>query len=145
MLKAARLNIDNVLGHNINAIISLGPTDHYGTEVLAGAYSTPYIVLYGSRDGDVGGGSGTGIDGQKTGFSLYRANGSDKSMAFVYRATHNGFITTNFDGPLWGGENAADLLEENHQKAITKAYMNAFFRRYLKNETVWQGIFTGEW
>jgi hypothetical protein len=146
VLKAARLNQQQALGHSINAVISLAPTDQYGSEVLGGAWAKPYLVIYGSRDGDIDGGIWTsGYTVPQTGFALYdRASGAKKSMAFVYRATHNGFITTNSDGP-WAGENPADLLVEDTQKKITKAYMNAFFRQHLKNETKWEGMFTDEW
>lgn len=146
VVKAARLNKQQTLGHNINAIISLAPTDQYGSEVLGGAWATPYFVLYGSRDGDISGAIWTtGYTVPQTGFALYdRASGARKSMVFVYRATHNGFITDNHDGP-WDGENLADLLAPATQKKITKAYMNAFFRQYLKNEPKWEGMFTGEW
>jgi hypothetical protein len=74
-----------------------------------------------------------------TGFSLYdRASGAPKSMAFVYRASHNGFITTNSD--------AFDVtISETAQNAVTLAYTNAFFRQHLRGETQWQGMFEGAW
>jgi hypothetical protein len=101
VVKAARINQQPALGHNINAVIALAPTDQYGTEVLGGAWSKPFFVLYGSRDGDITGGIWTsGYTVPQTGFAHYdRANGSKKSMCFVYRATHNGFITDNHDAP----------------------------------------------
>ncbi len=145
VVKIARLNQQLTLGNNINAVLSLAPTDQYGKEVFAGAFAKPYFVLYGSRDGDVAGWhpslvSVPGFDWRMTGFSLYdRAADAPKSMAFVYRATHNGFITTNSDNPL------DQPLPETAQQAITKAYTNAFFRRHLYNEPRWDGLFTGEW
>ncbi len=141
VLKAARLNNTGGLGFNFNAIMSLAPTDQYGSEVLAGTWSKPYFVLYGSRDGDINGGIWTsGYTVPQTGFALWdRADGSEKTMAFVYLATHNGFVTTNSDS----GD--AGLLTNTVQKAITQAYMNAYFRMKLKNEPVWKGMFTGEW
>ncbi|HYO14871.1 MAG TPA: hypothetical protein VE685_16885 [Thermoanaerobaculia bacterium] len=144
VLKIARLNQQQALGHEINALISLAPTDQYGSEVLGGAWATPYFVLYGARDGDINGGIWTpGYTVPQTGFALYdRANGQKKSMAFVYRATHNGFITTNYDAEFG---DVPDLLTPADQQKITKAYMNAFFRRHLRNETKWDGLFTGEW
>jgi hypothetical protein len=82
----------------------------------------------------------------QTGFALYdRANGAKKSMVFVYRATHNGFITNNPSWELDPGDTLTDLLDASTQRKITKAYMNAFFRQHLKNEPRWEGIFTGEW
>jgi Cutinase len=146
VIKAARLNQQGNLGHNINAVISLAPTDKYGSEILGGLWSKPYFVLYGSRDGDEPGVIETsGYTVPQTGFSLYdRASGSQKSMCFVYRATHNGFITDNHDAP-WDGDIEANMEPVPSQRAFTKAYMNAFFRWHLKNELQWDGMFKGEW
>lgn len=140
VLKVARLNQQQGVGLSINAVLSLAPTDQYGSEVLGGAWAKPYFVLYGSRDGDMDGKPPYGgYTVPNIGFALYdRANGQKKSMCFVYGATHNGFITLN-DGGITGP------IPETTQKAISKAYMNAFFRQYLKNEPKWEGIFTGEW
>lgn len=146
VVKAARINQQQALGHNINAVIALAPTDQYGAEVLGGAWSTPFFVLYGSRDGDIDGGIWTtGYTVPQTGFAHFdRANGSKKSMCFVYRATHNGFITSNVDAP-WDGDVIADMEPVATQQAFTKAYMNAFYRWHLKNESQWEGMFAGEW
>ena len=142
-VKIARLNQQTGAGNAVNAVFSLAPTDQYGKEVLALPFAAPYFVLYGSRDGDVAGWSPfqTGFgDWRMSGFSLYdRASDAPKSMAFVYRATHNGFITTNSDNP---GDSP---IPEATQKAITQAYANAFFRQHLRGEAQWQGIFRGEW
>jgi dienelactone hydrolase len=144
VIKAARLNQQLSLGHSINAVISLAPTDQYGSEVLGGAWAKPYFVLYGSRDGDINGGIWTpGYTVPQTGFALYdRANGAKKSMVFVYRATHNGFVTTNYDA---SAGDVPDLITPAQQQPITRAYMNAFFRRHLKSEAKWEGMFNGEW
>ncbi|MGQ0639858.1 MAG: hypothetical protein ACT4P6_03660 [Gemmatimonadaceae bacterium] len=141
VLKIARLNQQQMMGKGINALISLAPTDQYGSEVLAGAWMTPYFVLYGSRDGDIDGGIWTpGYTIPQTGFALYdRASGAKKSMVFVHRATHNGFVTTNYDNP---GDSP---LAETSQRPFTFAYMTAFFRRYLRAEAYWDGMFNGEW
>lgn len=140
---AARLNAQEAWGYDINAVISLAPTDQYTYENLGGAWATPYFVLYGSLDGDVSG-------PDDTGFRLYdRASGAPKSMAFVYGACHGRFNT------LWGftaGEqanlHASDhprvLNADTHEK-IAKGYMTAFFRQHLRAEAQWRGIFTGDW
>jgi len=75
------------------------------------------------------------------GFSLWdRAkNNREKSMAFVYNATHNGFITDNRDYKTTGVELVGI------QRNITKAYVNAFFRTHLKWENIWNPIFQGEY
>lgn len=145
VIKAARINQQQGYIHNINAVISLAPTDQCGTEVLAGEWAKPYFVLYGSRDGDVKGGPPytSGYTVAQCGFALYdRANINNsniKSMCFVYKATHNGFITSNSDTLV------QDVLDPNIQKAYTWAYMNAFFRWHLKDESHWEGMFKGEW
>lgn len=140
IIKAARLNQQQGLGHAINAIISLAPTDQYGHEVLGPPWATPYFVLYGSRDGDINGGIWTpGYTVPQTGFALYdRSSGADKQMVFVERASHNGFITTNYDT----GE---PCIPPADQQKITLAYMNAFFRMHLRADQRWEGMFTGEW
>lgn len=144
ILKIARLNQQGSLGHGIDCLISLAPTDQYGTEVLGGAWATPYFVLYGSRDGDIYGDIWTsGYTVLQTGFALYdRANGAQKHMVFVHRASHNGFITTNYDA--WPGDDIACVTPATQQK-ITFAYMNAFFRTHLQADSRWEGMFTGEW
>jgi len=141
VLKIARLNQQLTLNHNINAVVSLAPTDQYGSEVLAGAWSKPYLVIYGSRDGDVAGQPPyAGYTVPQTGFSLYdRAGGSNKSMVFVYQATHNGFITANSDNP------SDSPLPVTTEQTFPQADMNAFFRQYLIGEMRWEGIFKGEW
>ncbi len=146
VLKVVRLNQEGGLGYNINAVVSLAPTDQYGSEVLGDASSAPYLVIYGSRDCDVAGWTPyAGYTVPQTGFSLYdRAHGDKKSMVFVYRATHNGFITAN-DNAAWASENPLDFLDPDPQKKITKAYMNAFLRQHLRGEAKWEGMFTGEW
>ncbi|HEV2754981.1 MAG TPA: hypothetical protein VG318_04315 [Actinomycetota bacterium] len=144
ILKAARLNSQDALGHGINALIPLAPTDQYGSERLELGWATPMFVLYGSRDGDIDGGIWTsGYTVPMTGFALYdRASGAQKSMAFVHRATHNGFVTSNYDAEAG---DIPQLLTPADQQAVTMSYVNAFFRRYLKGETQWAGMFQGEW
>lgn len=144
VLKIARLNQQGSLGHGIDCLIALAPTDQYGTEVLGGAWATPYFVLYGSRDGDIYGDIWTsGYTVLQTGFAQYdRASGASKHFVFVHKASHNGFITTNYDA--WPGDAAACETPATQQK-ITLAYMNAFLRTHLLADSRWVGMFTGEW
>src|SRR5699024_6800869 len=130
--------------NNIKAILSLAPTDLWEEENLT--QDIPYFVLYGSKDGDVSGlVSSVRMDGSNKivgtgGFSLYDRtnNAKEKSMAFVYGATHNGFITDNHDYP----DPTVKLESLTTQYAISKAYVNSFFRIYLKNEELWLPIFS---
>jgi hypothetical protein len=95
---AARLNQQEGWGYNINAVISLAPTNQYTSEQFAPPWAAPYLVIYGSLDGDLGGIGDTG-------FELYdRASGLNKSMAFVYRACHDRFNTVWGDGDFYFGE-----------------------------------------
>jgi hypothetical protein len=60
-------------------------------------------------------------------------------MAFVYGASHNGFITTAHDK-----ETEVSTLSERTQKAAARAYMNAFMRQHIYGEAIWKSYFTGE-
>lgn len=147
---AARLNHQEGLGHNINAVISLAPTDQYTNEVLGGAWATPYLVVYGSMDGDVAGGWGPPGSPMNTGFALYdRANVAEKCMVFIYGAIHGHFNTVWGDGDLYfgkiGSSDLPKLISATAHQTIAKGYMTAFFRRHLRNENQWDGIFKGEW
>jgi len=140
---AARLNQQEAWGYNINAVISLAPTNQYTFEHFGGAWAKPYLVIYGSLDGDLGGIGDTG-------FELYdHASAMNKSMAFIYRACHDRFNTVWGDGDFFFGQmTAADqaaVLSANSHQLIAKGYMTAFFRQCLKQETQWSGIFRGEW
>ena len=146
---AARLNHNEALGHGIQAVISLAPTDQYTSENFGGAWAMPYLVVYGSMDGDVAGGSPAPGN---TGFRLWdRASGMQKSMVFVYGATHGRFNTVWGDTDItawWSKLGPTDIPKlitpDAHQK-IAKGYMTAFFRRHLLGETQWDGIFQGDW
>ncbi|MCP4304779.1 MAG: hypothetical protein GY788_07885 [bacterium] len=156
VVTAARLNDQLSKGHSINAVISLAPTNQFTREQLGGSWATPYMVIYGSMDFDVSGVgswhpwlSSTFTLGN-SGFALWdRASGEDKTMVFVHGATHNGFL----DGTGWDieekwGTSTADwnrTIGHGAHKAIASSYMTAFFRRYLRNETEWQGLFRREW
>lgn len=149
VVKAARINQQQALGHQLNAVISLAPTDQYGNEVLGGAWAKPYLAIHGSLDGDVSifvppvSAGMTPFTHRSGGSSLYdRANGAPKTMVWVYGATHNGFIGTN---DALAGFDAAHTITPGAQQTIAKGYMNAFFRKHLMGETKWDGLFTGDW
>lgn len=142
---AARLNhaSQENWGYNINAVISLAPTNQYTYEHFGGAWAKPFLVIYGSIDGDLGGIGDTG-------FELYdHASGMNKSMAFVYRACHDRFNTVWGDGDFYFGEmtatDQAAVLSANSHHYIAMGYMAAFYRQHLLGENQWSGIFRGEW
>lgn len=142
-----RLNHQGGHGWNIEAVVSLAPTDQYTSETIDGAWATPYLVIYGSLDGDVAGGWGSPMN---TGFALYdRAADEVKSMVFVYGATHGRFNTVWGDvdlgfGKIGPGEAAAAISMDVHQK-ILKGYATGFFRQHLLGEDQFRGAFTGDW
>jgi hypothetical protein len=144
VVAAARLNNTDGLGHNINAIISLGPTDQYfPRETLAAPFATSYLVMHGAMDGDV---ANPGF----MGFSLFdRASGKPKSMAWLYGANHNRFNEINPDGDLnsWKMDPAdhPKILTATSHQVLALAYMTGFFRWHLNGATEYQGMFRGEW
>jgi hypothetical protein len=143
VISAAKRNHDESWGYNINAVIPLAPTDQYLTGALAGPWTPPLLVIYGSLDGDI-----EGIE--DTGFEHYdRGSGMRKSMAFVYGACHDRFNTEwgDFDLTLStiGPMDVARVISAAAHQAVAKGYMTAFFRQHLKGETQWEGIFRGEW
>jgi dienelactone hydrolase len=144
VVSAARMNQQQVLGHGIKAIISLGPTDQYTKETLAGSWATPYLVMHGAMDGDV-------ATPGKMGFSLYdRANGEPKSMLWLYGANHNRFNLINPDADYnsYKIDDVKDhpkIMTQPSHMATAKACMTAFFRWQLYGAAEYEGIFKGEW
>lgn len=144
VFKIARLNQSLGLGIGLNALLALGPTDQYGRETITGTTARPLMVLYGAKDDDVSGWPPyAGYNVRQSGFSLYdRFDGQEKSMAFVYDATHNGFVTHN---EVFGAPPVPPLMTVADQQKILLAYSNAFCRMHLLGEPQWRGMFTGEW
>lgn len=140
---AARLNQQEAWGYNFNAVVALAPTNQYTFEQFQPPWAAPFLVIYGSLDGDL---AGIG----NTGFELYdRASGMKKSMAFVYRACHDRFNTVWGDGDLYFGKlttaDQARVLSVDAHHKIAQGYMSAFFRQNLRANQHWDGIFRGEW
>src|SRR2546428_9241800 len=111
------------------------------------AGAVPLEVIYGSMDGDIAGGPPLPME---TGFTIFdRASGSVKSMVFVYGAIHDRFNTVWGDGDLGfgqlGGSDFTKVITADAHQKIAKGYMTAFYRRHLRGEAQWGGIFTGEW
>ncbi len=132
---------------DIKAVISLAPTDACKDKINQLDEEIPYYILYGSMEGDVVGyrnrnditTPGT-FHNRTSGFSIYdrTLNDTEKSMSFVYGATHNGFITNNSDYP-------STPFDSAKQKLIALAYINGFMRTYLKSENIWRAIFYGDY
>jgi dienelactone hydrolase len=99
VVSAQRSNVDQGRGHKIKGVVSISPTDFLGI-VLP---SAPYLVVYGSEDGDVSIGWP---------FRLYDRAEAPKAMIFVYGAIHNRF-STNAD---W-----LSLLDSNDPRSLSEA------------------------
>jgi hypothetical protein len=148
VVQAVTMSLNPAIGHNIEAVISLAPTDQYGRALLGEAAARPYLVIYGALDGDVAGAAVPGGVPRKSGFSLYdRAYGASKSMVFVHGALHGPFNT------VWGGVDAPALPPGDAQKAIPQAahravaqsYINAFLRCHIHGDTRYDGVIRGDW
>ncbi|MDI9340931.1 MAG: hypothetical protein QM534_10220 [Sediminibacterium sp.] len=135
---------------DVKAVISLAPTDFSFDQSESIQRDIPYYVLYGSMEGDVEGrpnpdGAFGSRSNRTCGFSIYdrTTNTKEKAMSFVYGATHNGFITNNFDYLQKYTAFVGNLLHEVNQKNIVLAYMNAFMRLHIKGEPQWRQLFHG--
>jgi hypothetical protein len=147
VVAALRINHDEALGNNFDGVICLAPSDWILHETMQPAWAAPLQVIYGSLDGDIAGGPPLPME---TGFAIHdRASGGVKSMVFVYGAIHDRFNTVWGDGDLGfgqlGGTDFAKVITAAAHHTIAQGYMTAFFRRHLKGETQWEGIFTGDW
>jgi len=142
---ASKLNVDQALGYNFKAILSLSPTDRYGPYSLTGPYYVHYLVMYGGLDGDVSGGWP-----RSTGFSLYDRADPGKAMSFFERCSHDRFNTEWGDADVvspWSSLTATDkaqVVSPGAHQTIAKAYMNAFFRWRLQGHAELADFFTGE-
>jgi dienelactone hydrolase len=140
---ASKLNVDERLGYKFKAVIALAPTDQYGPYSLAGDYKVPFLVIYGSLDGDV-----AGQNPKNTGFSLYDRADAVKSFLFVQGACHDKFNVEWHDHDLYFQTMTQDDLSkvisaDAHQR-IVKGYMNAFFLWHLYGRAELSNYFTGE-
>jgi len=138
---ATRLNQQEAWGYSINAVVSLAPTNQYTDEHFGGAWAAPYLVIYGSLDGDLSGISDTG-------FEMYdKASGMKRSMVFVYGCCHDRFNT------VWGDWDISRLAPVDQPRVVSvvthhdiaKGYMSAFFRENLSADPQWPGLLRGEW
>jgi cysteine-rich repeat protein len=133
---------------DLDAVLSLAPANEDGTlidgsdddatceDALLTADDAPaYLVVNGSRDEDT--------DGRGLGY--YDRAGSEfggpheltKSMVWVYRASHNGFLSGGFL-PV-----DPEILRPATQQAALRAYANAFFRAHIRGHTEYDEILDG--
>lgn len=145
-----RLNQTEGLGHNINAIISLAPTNMYTNESIVAPWAKDYYVIYGSLDGDVDGYGAVPI--LNSGFAIYdKAQGARKGMLFVYGGTHDRFLTPpsdpefEFNFNLIRPSDQPKALSQDAHRKIALAYMTAYFRQNLLGDNQYVEMFKGEW
>jgi hypothetical protein len=141
---------------NLQAVASLAPTHQTPRAGVRLEKDVPYLVVYGSRDYDTSGlyshdSGNADLRKMASGFTLYdRAYDQEKSMIYMQRATHNGFITSNADDIRLAQNqyglvvNPADLLDDEVQFSASKAYFNGWFRKHLYEESFWSPYYTGE-
>ncbi len=144
VVQAEVLNQSLGLGWNIQAVVSLAPTDFSGTSPSPLALNTSkFLCLYGANDGDVWGGTNPGTQYTGTGFRFYDRATVEKSMIFMYGATHNRFNTE------WGTEGKVDttsakVLSTSQHHHLLNGYMTAFMQVHLQNRGEQLAYFTGE-
>ena len=116
---------------NIGSVSSIAPVDGQSHTLPA---AVPYFVILPAADGDVSTLSGAKI--------YDRALGT-KSSIDVYGANHNFFNT------VWAADNddsspgRQDFITATHQQRIGEAWLAAFTRLHLKNETVYGDMMRG--
>ena len=148
VVQAAAMSLNPAIDHNIEAVISLAPTDNYGRPFLGEAWARPYLVIYGALDGDVAGQAVQGGVTRRSGFSLYdRAYGAPKSMVFVYGALHGPFNTVwgNVDSKFLPAEDWAKRIPQTVHRTVAQSYINAFLRQYIHGDTRYEGVVKGDW
>ncbi len=128
VVRAARINAAEGLGWNIQAGVSIAPTDyhHYGDPGI------PLLVIYGSNDGDV---AGTWPD--RTCFNIYDEAGRPRSFIFVYGATHDQFNTVwaptflSVESDITASD-VPKLISLNDHENVAKGYVTAFMQAHLQ-------------
>ncbi|QSQ24388.1 hypothetical protein JY651_05345 [Pyxidicoccus parkwayensis] len=117
---------------NIGSVSSIAPVDGQGYTLPAGV---PYFVILPSADGDVSNLAGARI--------YDRALGT-KSSIDVYGASHNLFNTVwAADGDDSPGTRQ-DYITATNQQRIGEAWLAAFTRLHLNNETVYADMMRGQ-
>lgn len=122
VVAAQKINADESRGHQIKGVVSIAPTDFLGIV----HETTPYLVIYGSADGDVDNGWP---------FRLYDRAAPLKSMIFVYGGIHNRFSAhPDWIGPgrLDSGDSRMISVADHHN--IAKGYSLAFFELLFRRQ-----------
>jgi hypothetical protein len=124
---------------NINSVSSIAPVDSLG-QVLP---DVPYFVMLPAGDGDVIDLGGLRIY-DRAGSALTPVDATTKSGIDVYGASHNFFNTvwaTDGDDGVAGRDN---FIPAADQQRLGEAFLAAFARIHLKNETVYEDMLRGK-
>jgi hypothetical protein len=131
-------NLVSASPFSINSVSSIAPVDGQGY-VLP---DVPYFVILPAADGDVCTLTGQRIY-DRAGSTLVPQDSTTKSGIYVYGASHNFFNT------IWaadGDDGAAgrdDYIPAADQQRLGEAYLTAYVRAQLNNETVYDDMFRG--
>jgi len=122
-------------GYTLRALAAFSPTDGPNWSETApgsGPYnpSLPYLLLYGSRDGDVSGYAGN--DGIRTFDRAQRP----RNMIFIHGANHN------FFNSVWSTD-GSPTISRTDQETLAKAFMTAFFHARLLDEQAFVELLSG--
>ncbi len=120
VVSAQDINIKDARGFDIKAVTSISQTDFLGITHS----TTPYLVVYGSADGDVSLGWP---------FRMYDRAAAFKALVFVYGAIHNRFSTSaDWLARLDPDPAPAGMVSEPDHLNIAKGYCLAFLQLMLR-------------
>ncbi len=112
---------------DIQLVISIAPTDFLGT-ASANPHGVPYMLLYGSADGDVCGCPDSDVPDS---FNLLERAEGLRQSTYVYGADHNDFNCCGFDdfaGP------AGTAVGRPEAQDVAKASILAMIRRVVEGD-----------
>lgn len=121
--------------YDIKAVASFSPTDGPNWVEASpggGPYDPvfPYLMIYGTRDGDLSGYAGN------TGFRIVDRGVRPRHMIAIYGANHNFFNTT------WGTD-GTPTITRTQQETLAKAFITPFFSNNLNNAQAYVEFYSG--
>ncbi|HEU4880745.1 MAG TPA: hypothetical protein VFT45_00830, partial [Longimicrobium sp.] len=132
VVAAQSQNVSGGLGLGIKALVSIAPTTAMGLTPAA-----PYLVLYGSSDGDV-----SAEDDSVNPFVLYDAAPPPKAMWFIHGAIHNRFSTNaDWQIPLLIDNDDGRMLSLAQHQSIALGFCRAFMERQVLDDAAFDLFF----
>ena len=123
----------------IGSVSSIAPVDGLSF-VLP---DVPYFVILPAADGDVCPLSGQRIY-DRAGSSLAPVDSTTKSGIYVYGANHNFFNTVWAGDGDDGAAGRDDFIPAADQQRLGEAFLSAFTRVHVKNESVYEDLLRGK-